>query len=570
MSCSLKWQFFSAAALLLVLLCSPVTAGDQTRQLSSASWLGYYPFRNPRTASWYLSKFAANFSAFLYMGVPVGNLTAAVAANALAERYGQVPFYVQLIVPSEFDPFNETQLLQVERELGQQLKALNASNVKGVELSALYEGQWVIPWVKRPPADELEAWYSWLAQRGLPRVPFAQNGTVYTPLFAQWAVYSAAHLAGELLNYSRSTRPSLEYGLIQFDSVAEDDDSVQSLYEFCSVARPDFVVTEDLGLAEPVPGYASYPYAFLLISLPMAPEYAHSFNCALLVDDSFAGITSGSGDTVGMALFKFTLNEVTTYLSGATPLVDTAFFGPHGDYVPLQEFVLDPALQIRLSSLPSPSFSPAEVLVIRPTYSIGDVNVTASYQQQLINSLARMGVPFDYVSEAFVYSHPSVLTGYKYVIYASNQITPQMAYILSQDNSSIKVGLSSTYFGYIYSDLPQLHTLPFNKVVQSYNLTELSFLGKPLPSGSFTLYYGRNAVSWNSTGLYVDGRQVRVAARDYLGLMQSWFTLFHVAEVLVVLGVIFLSAVIYQNRRRSREIRRILKERKASAGGEDL
>ncbi len=545
-----------------VATASAASAGSaQVAKLSSVSILGYYQYKNPQSAAWYLSRFGKDFSAFFFMNVPLGDATEYDQINTLAAQYPGITFYVQIVIPSSYDLFNATQYAQVEAELKQALTSLNSSNVKGVEISALYMGQWAIPWIKNPPSPELQAWYSWLSENGLPRVPFAQNGTVYTPLFAEWAV-DAARLAAGLVNFSRNVRPGLQYGVSQYDSLAIDDDSAQSLYTFYDMVKPNFIITDDLAVARPVQGYTSYPFSYLVLVTPMAPSYYEAIGARLLVDDSFAAVTSTSGDTIGMALFKFELNELSTYLMGATPLVDAMFVGPHGNYVPLQEFVLNPSLQINMSLLPKPSVAPAPVLVIRPTFSVGNVNVSGYYQQELFYSLIRMGVPFNYVSEAYVYSNPGVLRGYKYVIYASDQITPQMNYILSHDNSSIKVGLSSTYLGYIKSNLPGTIRTPFNIVLQNYNMTSLSFLGSKLPGTMHEIHFGDNVLSWNSSGIYVNGAEMSVKSTDYLGLMGTWFTALHVAIVMGVVGLAILVFSAYRGYIRAESIRKVLERAK--------
>ena len=539
------------------------SSGAQEAKLSSISILGYYQYRNPQDAAWYLSHFGSDFSGFFYMNVPLGDVTEYDQINSLAAQYPDVTFYVQIVIPSSYDLFNVTQYAEVESGLKQALMLLNSTNVKGIEISALYMGQWAIPWVKNPPGPELQAWYSWLSENGLPRVPFAQNGTVYTPLFAEWAVSAAAQLAAGLVNFSRSVRPDLEYGVSQYDSLAIDDDSVQSLYTFYEVVKPNFIITDDLAVARPVQGYSSYPFSYLVLVTPMAPSYYRAVGARLMVDDSFAAVTSTSGDTIGMALFKFELNELSTYLMGATPLVDAMFVGPHGNYVPLQEFVLNPSLQINISSLPKPSVAPAPVLVIRPTFSVGNINVSGYYQQELFYSLIRMGVPFNYVSEAYVYSNPSVLRDYRYVIYASDQITPQMCYILSHDNSSIKVGLRSTYLGYIKSSMPGTTKITFNVFLQNYNATSLSFLGRELPGTLHQIHFGDNVLSWNSSGIYVNGVEMSVKSTDYLGLMGTWFTALHVAILMGVFGLAILVFSAYRGYIRAESIRKVLERTKS-------
>jgi len=565
-------RFFSAPltgglAVALVVLSSagwgalPVAsaAGSGGPTLSAVSVLGYFPYKNPKPASWYLSNFQGDFKAFFYEDVPLGDLTEVREVDSLASQYPRVDFYVGFLIPATIDLYNATQYSDVETELREDLEAINATNVVGVEISAMAYGLWDVAWVKSPPEAELEAWYSWLSERDLPRVPFAQNGTVYTPLFAEWALDSSAQLAAGLINYSRNVKPGLMYGLAQFDSVAVDEDTVQSLYTFVTAAHPNFTVTQDLALARPVEGYTSYPYAYVLLTVPMAPQYRDSVG-VLWVDDSFAAITSSSRDTTGMAMFKFSLNELSTYLFNATPLVNAFFVGPDGNYVPLQEYVLDPALQIGLSSIPRPSSAPAQVLVIRPTYSIGNVNVSGSIQQQLFYSLIRMGVRFDYVSEAYVYAHPGVLRNYKYIIYASDEITPQMNYILWQDNSSQKIGLSSTFVGYFYSRLPARYSLPFNLYLASYNTSSLSFLGRELPPANHELFFGLNVLSWNSTGLYLNGNLVSVKATDYLGLTSGWVSFLYVAVILAILGFGVASYSMIRGWRKRQRIRKILEK----------
>ncbi len=559
----LKRALLSCFLLFLALLGAGPSgvAAPVSDRLSDVSVLGYFPYKNPRPASWYLSRFSTNFSAFIYEDVSIDNASGVRLVDSLAARYPDVTFYIELVVPPQVDLYNASSLAQTESALRACLMAINESNIRGVLLGAMAYGQWGVLWVKHPPAPELSSWYSWLQERGFQKLAFAQNGTVYTPLFAEWAIQSAANIAGQLINYSRKVRPDLLYGVVQYDSVAEDEDTVQSLFTFYEVARPNFTVTQNLALARPVQGYTSYPYAYLVLTAPMSPYYQASVG-QLWVDDSFAAITSSSRDTTGMALFKFELNEVSTYLSGATPLVDAFYVGPDGSFVPLQEFVLDPALQI--SSLPRPSSSASSVLVIRPTYSIGNCNQTDAYQQELFYSLIRMGIPFNYVSEAFVYSRPSVLRHYKYVIYASNEITPQMNYILSSDNSSIKVGLTSTYIGDFYSSEPGSYKLPFNVYVANFTQQSLGFLGKPLPNSDHEIFYGDNVLTWNSSGLYVNGKLMRVRAVDYLGLTSGWVLFLQIAGILAVIGVFILAYSIYRNNQKQRRIRQILERANAS------
>ncbi|MFQ1020744.1 hypothetical protein [Tardisphaera saccharovorans] len=546
--------------MLLVVMLGTVEAAGQPvapKNLSTDSILGYFPYKNPRPASWYLSKFSSNFSAFIYEDVSVDNVSGVRLVDSLAARYPKVTFYVELVIPPQVDLYNGSALSQVESELRACLLAINESNVKGVLLGAMAYGQWGVLWVRHPPKAELTSWYSWLQSRGFQRLVFAQNGTVYTPLFAEWAVQSAAQIAAELINYSRGVRPDLAYGIVQYDSVAEDLDTVQSLYTFYQEVRPNFTLTQDLALARPVQGYTSYPYAYVILTAPMSPSYEQSVG-ELWVDDSFAAITSSSRDTSGMALFKFELNEVSTYMSGATPLVNAFFVGPDGNFVPLQEFVLDPALQI--NDLPLPTTSISHVLVIRPTFSIGNRNQTAAYQQELFYSLIKMGIPFDYVSEAFVYAHPHVVDRYKYVFYASNEITPQMNYILSSDNSSVKVGLSSTYIGYFYAPEPSSYRLPFNVYVANFTEQPLHFLGKPLPDSDHEIFYGSNEISWNSSGLYVNGKPISVRNVDYLGLTSGWTMFLSIGAVLAAVGLGLLAYSIYRNRSKERRLREILRE----------
>ncbi|MGC8632021.1 MAG: hypothetical protein ACP5T2_06385, partial [Thermoprotei archaeon] len=448
------------AAALPTLSVSQVTS----QPLSKVSVLGYLPYQNPKPAIWYLSHFSRYFSSFFYEDIPIGNLKGVETVNSLASKYPNVTFMVQFVIPASTDLYNETQLIGAENELKQSLLALNQSNEKYAEIEAMDDGSWSLNW-GTPTNSEVSAWKAWLAQRNLPDISYGPVNTVYEPLFAQWAVNSSAYIAADIINFSRSIRPGLKYGLCQYDSIAQDLNSTSSLYTFASVVRPDFILTMNLALAVPAKGFTSYPYVFILLTLPMDPSYYKSLGTQLMVSDSFAAITSSSDDTIGMSVYKFTLNEVSTYLSGATPIINMAFADPSGNFVDQQEFVIDPALQ--LDSLPSPSMTEAPVLVIRPSYSLGYQNWTAYYQQELFYSLTNLGIPFNYVSEAYVYSNPSVLQNYKYVIYASTQITPQMLYALSRDTQSIKIGLNSVIPGYIYSNLPKSYngTSAFNELV---------------------------------------------------------------------------------------------------------
>ncbi|MDP7975109.1 MAG: hypothetical protein RAK24_02930 [TACK group archaeon] len=479
----------------------------------------------------------------------------------MASRFPRVSFYVQLVIPSSVDLFNATQLRAVEFWLRQDLGFLTAPNVVGVELAAFPYGEWSINWSEPPTKTENTSWVAWerdsgLFGKGQPIPPYDPAGTVYAPLFAQWAVGSTANISATLLGFMRALRPDLQYGLSQYDSVASSSGFDWSAYTFVEMARPNFTLTQNLGLAVPVEGFTSYPYAFVLISMPMASAYRASLG-TLWVDDSFVMMSTSSQDDTGTALFKFELNEVSTYLNDETPLVNAFFAGPHGGYVPLQEYVLDPALQLNLRELPLPSSRPAPVLVIRPTYSLG-MNSSA-YQQQLFYSLTEMGVPFDTISEAYAYANPSSLRGYRYVIYASDQITPQMFWLLDHDGVE-NIGLSDCFPGYIKSNEPGASGA-FNVTVRDFSQSSLFFLaplGQPVQKGRFEVHFGSNVLLWNATGLYADGLKLEVSAVDYLGLTTFWALAVKASAVAVIAGLAVLALSFYRNHRKSKKLEAIL------------
>jgi len=538
-----------------------------SRPLSKASVLGYLPYQNPKGAAWYLSHFSSDFNSFFYEDIPVGDSKDLSVVNSLASKYPNVTFMVQFVIPPSVDLYNGTQLREAEQELKGSILDLNQSNERCVEIEAMGGGSWSLDW-STPTRAEEASWSAWLAERGLPKVPYGPVNTVYEPLFSQWAVNSSASIAAQLINFSRSVRPGLEYGLCQYDSIAQDSNSSSSLYTFVKIARPNFVLTMNLALAVPAKGFTSYPYVFVLLTLPMDPSYYKALDAQLMVSDSFAAITSSSDDTTGMSVYKFTLNELSTYLSGATPIINMAFADPSGNYVNQQEFVLDPALQ--LSSLPSPSIERATVLVIRPTFSLGYQNWTAYYQQELFYSLTVLGIPFDYASEAYVYSNPSILQNYKYIIYASTQVTPQMLYILSQDKQSTKIGLSSMIPGYIYSPLPGSYNASgaFTHLIANFSVNTLSSVFGKKPNDYYTLYFGNNELSWadqsNYSGIFLDGNRITVQETDYLGLLKGAITMAQIAWILAGSGVAVLVASLYYGRHRKRKLEKLLEEERAS------
>ncbi|WP_449462634.1 hypothetical protein PQ610_00755 [Tardisphaera miroshnichenkoae] len=535
---------------LLIGLGQPATlASAESRDLSGASILGYFPSDNPKSASWYLSRYSSDFSAFFYEGVPVGQLSTIYEVDKLAAQFTNVEFYVGLVVPSNDDLFNSSVMAQVESELDQSVRALNQSNIIGVQISALYAGAFALPWTSHPSKAELQDWYSWLSENGLPKIPFAPNGTVYVPIFAQWTVNASCELAKQLINSAREANPRLEYGIAQYDSNDLGLDITPSLYNAVVSVRPNFTLTQSMALAVSYESQ-SYPYYFVLYSLPMAPAYRASLG-ELWVDDSFAALTSTSGDNPSTATFKFTLNELSTYLSGETPVIGMEFEGPGEGYVPLQEYALDPALA--LTGLPKPSNASAPVLVIRPTYAIGSFASNSDYQRQLFYALVFHGVPFDCVSEAYVYYDPGVVDAYKYVIYASQEITPQMNFILGQDHRSIKVGLTSTYVGQLFSRQKGSASLPFNVTVSDFSWSSLSFLPTVSERGSYGVSFGNNTLSWNGTSLYLNGEPVSVTAKDYLGLAYYLNLYLDVALAAgAVVIVIFIASLVRVMRRRRR------------------
>jgi hypothetical protein len=548
--------------LLALSFCSSYSS-SRALSLSNVSVLGYLPVMNPRSASWYLSHYAHDFSAFYYEGVLVGDLKLISQINELAAAYPNVTFMIELVIPNSVDLYNSTQLLLAERELDESLLALNQSNERYVAIDAMNMGTWGLDW-STPTAAEVDSWDSWLSENGFPKIPFAPLGTVYEPLFMQWAVNSAANLSARVLAFAREVRPELKYGLCQYDSIALSLNSTYSLYTFASKVHPDFIITMNFALAVPMPGFTSYPYEFVLLTVPMDPEYYSSIHAKLLVSDSLAGLTESSGDTPAMGLYKFALNELSTYLSGATPIVNMVFVDPYGNLVYNQEFVLDPALQVNY--LPQVSMLTQPVLVIRPTYSLGILNWTAYYQQQLFYSLTRLGIPFNYVSEAYVYANPSLLQKYKYVIYCSTQITPQMLHILSSDTFSEKIGLQQVIPGYIHSSLPTNYSSAqaFNSLVPNFSLNVTSNLLGGRETNYYTIYFGGNNLTWGTqkifNQLYLNGQKINVSETDYLGLYNWLVVMNKLAYVAGGIVIVVILVSLRLERRRRKKLERILEQ----------